>query len=296
MAVSLAGGDHGLWKVVIQKVGSNGTSYGQAGSSIANGSTSQAYVGKFPKTEGLAVPDRTVIEFTGGDRWITSFQYGINSLGSFEFTCQDTDANLVALTTGTNVDQTTNTEWAMYTENTLQQSFSDFSIMFIYRMQSFETATFGQTYYVHTIVPRCTISPKLPAKSYQSPSDYAYQVTPKSNAREIRGLTLGSNLGATDNIVSHYHIIAENPLYMFVMRANGTSATAVSAYKPVTSTVGTASATKNAITKVVSAGTATAGVADTITVATGSFAIGTALTCAAGDLLTVLHETAYEAV
>jgi len=295
MAAIKKGGQHGLWKAVIQLVGSDGISYGQAGDTITAGTISQGYVAQFPKTAGISAPDRTTIDFTGGDRWVTSYTYGINSLGSFDFSVQDEDADLIAMLTGTAIDSTTNTEWNIYTEDLLATQFPDVSLMLIWRVQSFEDSTFGQTFYVHQIVPRCSIVPKGGEHAYQSPADQTYQVTPKTNKRLINGTTVPTTLLATDNTLVYYKVVSANPLYMFVMKANAASATAVSAYKPVTSTVGTASATKNLVVKVVT-GTATPGVADTVTVATGTFAIGTALPVASGNMLHILHETNYEAV
>lgn len=291
---SKKGATHGLYKIVLQLVGQTGTSYGIAGSTLASGSTSQAYVVDNPKTEGLAVPDRTTIDFKGGDRWLFNYQYGIDSLGSFEFTTQDRDADLTALMTNSLVNTTTNTQWIEYSENPLNTTFPAMSMLIIYRMQSTDPTTFGQTYFVNTFLPRVTINPKRNGQSYQSPVDMTYQVTPSTSTRRVNGEAFGSELGLADNATPMYHIITDNPLYMFVMRSSGTSVSAVGAYKPVTSTVGTTTASKNRIVKFVdSTATATVGVADTITVATGTFAVGTALTVASGDLVTLLYETNY---
>lgn len=283
---------HGLYKVVIQIVGANGASYGQAGDTISSGTTSQSYVSHYPKSASLAIPDSTTIDFTGGDVWVSSYTYGINSLGSFEFTVQDVDADLVALVSSSTVDATTNAAWNTFTEDVLATAFVDCSLMFIYRMQSVETATFGQTYYLNSIVPRATLKFKGGQQAFQSAEEITFQVSPKANARLINGLAVPAAMGATDNKLVYYHIISDNPLYMFVHKANGTSVSATSGYLPVTSTVGTSSNTKNMIVKNASS-TYTAGVADTVSTSTGVFAVGTALTVASGNELFFLHETNY---
>ena len=291
------GGPHGLWKVVAQLVGTYGNSYGVAGESLAAGSDSQAIVLDYPTNCSYQVPDRVTVDFTGGDRWITSFQYGITSLGQFDFTTRDEDADFVALITGTNVNQTTNDQWSEYTYDELSGTRPQLSLMIIHRMQSFEPATFGTTFYVHTIIPRCWIAPKSFGKAFQTVSEPAYQVTPASGTRRFNGLPFGSELNADQNAVAAYHIIAPYPLYMVVGRSDGTSYQVTSAYKPLETTVGTATSTKNHIVKFVeSTQVATAGVADTINVTNGTFDVGTALTVAADDMIAVLHETAYEAV
>jgi len=299
MAMIKKGGAHGLWKVLVQLTGSDGISYGIAGSGIADGVTTLPLVLDYPKQSNIPLPDRTTIDFTGGDTWITSFQYGMTSLGSFEFTMQDLDADLIALVTGTNVNQVTNDEWTELTEDPMAEDRPQVSLMFIYRMQSFEVATFGQTYYIQTVVPRCWCAPKglQNAPAFQSAGDYAFQVTPSSAGRRLNGEPFSTNLGATNNTLSHYHLISANPLYMATHRVTGTDASIIGAYEPISSVVGSAGSTKCHLVKyVVATDTATQGVADTITTATATIAVGTALTVAATNVLTALYETAYVAV
>lgn len=289
------GAPHGLLRVIAQVVGESGVSYGQTGQGLANGSTSNAFILETPKSANVAVPDRVTIDFTGRDSWLTSFQYGITSLGSFDFTLAEQNADFTALCTGTLVDQTSNDEWTEYTYDELGEDRPQLSLMFVHRMQSFEPATFGQTYYVNTVVPRCWVAPKGYSQQFQTAGEPTYQVTPASSARKITGEAFGSNLNASNNTLSAYHIISQNPLFMAVHRVTGTAATIVGTFKPVSSAVGTAGSSKNYITKFVEAtGTATVGVADTITPADAEFEVGTSLTVEAGDLLTVLYETAYE--
>lgn len=297
MAQVTRGGGHGLYKIVVQLTGQYGNSYGTGGTGIANGTTSQSYVLHYPKSATLAVPDRTTIDFTGGDAWLTNFQYGINSLGSFDMTAAEVDATFNALITGTLVDQTTNAAWTRFTYDELGKVRPQCSVMIVWRLQSFEDATFGNTYYVHTIYPRCSIAPKgtTGAPAYQAVGEATYQVTPSAASRDLVGLPFDSSLNATGNTLASYTVIADNPLYMVSQRANAATGSVVGDYKPVSSAVGTASNTKNLLVKFVeSTGVATKGVADTITTATGTFAWGTALTgVAAGNMVHVLYETQY---
>ncbi len=293
MAQITQGAKFGVYKVLIQKVGESGASYGQAGSGLSAGSATHPYVADYPKSVGFSLPDRTTIDFTGGDRWVSSFQFGINSLGSFDMTLQDVDADLIALVTGSTVDQSTNTRWTTYSENTLATLLPQMSLMVIYRIQSFETATFGQTFYHHTFVPRCWIAPKLNGQAYQAGTDVTFQVTPTASGRRLTGNAFSTDLTLEGNKATHYHTITSNPLYMFAYRANGTTVTMTSAYKPVSSTVGTASNTANSIvvfndTTLV----ATNSIADTVNTTTGAIAAGTSgATIASGDMVYALHET-----
>ena len=97
MASIKRGSPHGLWRVLAQLVGTDGISYGTAGEDLAAGSTTEPLILQYPKTATLPSPDATVIDFTGGDVWIGSYQYGIASLGSFDFVTQDIDADFVAM-------------------------------------------------------------------------------------------------------------------------------------------------------------------------------------------------------
>lgn len=294
MAQIKRGGAHGLFRIAIQKVDDYGISLGTTGASLAEGAVSNAYDVDDPTDCGLTIPEGTVVDFTGGDAWITSFMYGISSLGGFTFQTRSNHADLIALTSNTNVDQTTNDKWTMYTENTLQREFSEFSLIITYRVQSFETATFGATKFISIIVPRATIKPMgNQGISYQTVSSYQFQVTPRSTGREINGTLFGANLNATDNIVSHYVIITDKPLWMAVGKASGTSLDVVGTYKPYVADVGTSSSTNNRLTTIDgSTYVATPSVAGTITQSSATFAVASGLT--AGDIVTVLYETNFE--
>jgi len=292
MAQIESGGQHGLYKIVAQLVGSDGVSYGVAGSGIAAGSTSNAYVLDHPVNANIALPDGATIDFTASDQWVTSYQYGPSSMGSFDFELENLDSNFIALCTGTLSDQTTNALWTEYTHNAHAGNFPQISLMFIYRIQSFEAATFGATKYLHTIYPRNWVRPKKNAQQYQQKSTSPYQVTPAGGARHINGHLFGTNLASTDNRVVSYNIITDNPLHMAVCHVDSSPESIITAYQPVSSAVGTTSSTRNQLIKWISP-TATLGVADTITTATGTFAVGTALTVASGNIVTVLYETAY---
>lgn len=295
MAQVIEGYSHGLYKIVAQLTGADGSSYGVAGDGISAGANSNAYVMDWPQSANIAIPDRTTIDFTGGDRWQQSYQYGITSLGSFDFSLENTDPTMTALCTGTLVDQTTNAAWTQYTEDILAGARPQLSLMIIHKIQSAEQSTFGQTKYVNTIIPRCWIAPKgVSGINFQAKAASTFQVTATGAARAIDGEAFAANLNAADNRVAWYHIISDYPLAMVAAKANATSHNIVGAYKPISSVVGTTSSSKNRIVKL-SGTTYTVGVADTVTTATATAAVGTALTVAANDFLFWLYETGYVA-
>ncbi len=108
MAQVKSGDPHGLYRVMVGVVDTNGYNYGTAGLDVANGTLIQPYLMKYAKAAEMPLPDRTVIDFTGGDVWTGSFVYGITSLGSFSLESSTVDADLIALVSGGSVDQTTN--------------------------------------------------------------------------------------------------------------------------------------------------------------------------------------------
>lgn len=293
MAQVQLGGAHGCYKLIAQLVGADGISYGVAGDSLSAGSISNAYVMDFPVSANVTIPDRTVIDFTGGDVWQQSYLYGITAFQSFEFQLEDTDPLMTALCTGGLVDQTSNAQWTEYSENILAPTLPQMSLIIIHRIQSFDAATFGTTKFVNTIIPRCWISPKgVAGVNFQAKSASVFQVQPTGASRKINGELFGVNIQQANNRVAMYHVITDNPLYMTTMIASGATATLVSSEQPVSSAVGTTSSSKSRINKI-HAGAATVGVADTITPSTGTFAIGTAITPAANDVLTALFETQF---
>ena len=300
MAQIVRGDPHGLYKVLVQKVGADGLSYGIAGENIVSAATSPAYVVHDPKSANIPLPDRTTIDFTGGDVWIQSFQYGITSLGSFDWINQSVDADLIALATDTLVDQTSNAKHTVFTEDALSAVRPQVSLVFIYRIQSTELATFGATKYIHAIIPRCWMAPKgtQNAPAFQTAGEYAFQITPTAGGRKINGPLFDSNLNAYGNKVSAYYIITDNPLHMVVHHAAAASPTPASIvvpYTPYDEAIGSVGDTRHEIVAFTpSTDVAVPGVADTITQSTKTYSVGNGgVTIAIGDIITTLYETSY---
>lgn len=290
MAQTKRGAPHGLYKVLVQLVGDNGRSYGQAGQSLAAGSTSHALVLDHPVSANLPTPDRTLLDFQGGDRWIASYQYGITSLGNFEFVDQELNTSLVALATSSLADQTTNALWTIYGEDILRDTLPQVSLCFIYRLQSFESSTFNTTRYLHTFIPRAWLAPKGPsgAPAFQGKGSYTWQITPTSSTCMVNGIPFSANQNFKDYTAAIYGIITDHPLSMSVSIPSGASLSFTTLYRPYSSAVGSASSSQNWIAK-----NGVAGVADTVNTTTGAVAVGTATTVTSGDYVADLYETDY---
>ncbi len=117
MAQISVGDPHGLYKVYVGLVDSSGYNYGQAGTGVANGTLISPYQIKQAKNATMPVPDRTVIDFTGGDVWTGAYVYGFTSLGQGDLDTATIDADLIALVGGSAADNTTNTRTMMFAEN-----------------------------------------------------------------------------------------------------------------------------------------------------------------------------------
>ena len=157
------GDAHGLYRVQIGLVGDDGYNYGTAGEEMANGTTSSAYVIRFATAAEMAMPDRTVIDFTGGDVWTGSYVHGITSLGTFSLTLSTVDATLISIVTQIQVDKTTNSRWSLFGDNILLPTPKQVWMTTTFRIQSKEPGTKGASKFIHQIVPRCWLSPRVSA-------------------------------------------------------------------------------------------------------------------------------------
>ena len=93
------GDAHGLYRVQIGLVGDDGYNYGTAERKwrMAPPQTLMSFVSLLAAE--MAMPDRTVIDFTGGDVWTGSYVHGITSLGTFSLTLSTVDATLISIVT-----------------------------------------------------------------------------------------------------------------------------------------------------------------------------------------------------
>lgn len=245
MAQIKKGYPHGLAFAQVALVGTNGRAYGTAGPSQANGVVSGAYLIDDPISGELPIPDRTTIDFTGGDRWLGSYQYGITSLGSFTLGAADIDATLIAMVTGSKVDQTTNQKWTMYSENVLKDRLPQVCVMLTFRIQSRESGTDGGDFFITYVIPRAWMAPKgtSGAPGFQSKGQYSFQITPTAGG----GLPIGvpftqANQGWQNNKTPILAVISDNPIGLATFIADGTLTDFTLPYLPVTSTVASGNA------------------------------------------------------
>lgn len=285
MAQIKKGNPHGLVYAQVALMGTNGRSYGVAGSSQSVNTISAAYLIKDPLSGELPIPDRTTIDFTGGDKWLGAYQYGITSLGSFTLATAALDATLIALVTGSNVDQVTNQLWTIYSEDILRERLPQVCVLLTFRLQSRETGTDGGDYYITYIIPRAWMAPKgtSGAPGFQSKGQYSFQITPTTGDKFPHGLAFGTNQNWQDNKAPIFAIISDNPIALADYVGNGVATSFILPYKPLSTDVDS----DNGRNQMVKNGTLT----DLSAVNTGTAQITLAAAGASGDYHGMLYET-----
>lgn len=240
MAQETSGDAHGFYRAQIALIAPDGKAYGTAGPNADAGTISGAYIAGYPKNCDMPFPDRTVIDFTGKDTWNGSYMYGITSLGSFSMTLENVDASLIALVSGSTVDQVTNANWTYYAENILAEQVPQVALILTYRFQARGGVNDGADLYLNTIIPRCWIAPKgiSGAPAFQQAGEYQFQVTPTAAARHPHGLPFSAmSLNLQDNRTPSLHVVTNNPLYLVTMVGDAAATTFTMPYLPVSSTV-----------------------------------------------------------
>lgn len=234
-----SGSPHGLAFVQVALMGPDGRHYGTSGYGAAAGVNSHAYLCRNPTAADLPLPDRTTIDFQGGDKWLGSFQYGITSLGSFNITLDNIDATLIAMVTGSLVDQTTNQKWTIYSENILASSLPQVCILVTFRLQSRESGTDGGSYYITYMINRAWMAPKgvTGAPSFQARGQYTFQITPTASDKMVTGLAFGANQNYDNNRTPIVAIISDNPLGLSMFIGDGADTTFESGYRGLTTNV-----------------------------------------------------------
>jgi hypothetical protein len=237
MAQITSGDPHGLNRIFVGLVDNEGYNLGTLTARPADGTLMTPYQILYPKDAMPALPDRSVIDFTGGNVWTGSYMYGITSIGSFNMNIATIEAELIAMLTNTEVDQTTNTRSTMFAENILLPTPNQAWLMIVYNIQSKEDGSVGANKYIHTIIPRAWISPKGTngAPSFQSPGSADYTVAMTVADRTPFGLLFSdTTMNLEGNRTPFYHDIRDNQLHIVTFTAAaGATEVVTLPYKPV---------------------------------------------------------------
>lgn len=291
MAQIKAGDPHGFYRAIIARVGTDGFSYGTSGTGAANGTTMSAYVARYVQSCNLPIPQRTVVDFTSADRWHGSFVYGITSLGSFELSMSVIDADLIALVTGTSVDQTTNQLWTYFSEDIMRDRLPQVTIILTYRLQA-RGPQDGADLFAHAIIPRAWMSPSgiQGGPSFQTAASYSFQITPTAGTHLPHSLALSdTGIGLQDDAAPMVTLFTDNPVHFVTHLGGGSETDFTVPYKLINNTA----TLNNSPNELTVGGTLTA--ADTLVANTGVVTpTGSALT--AGEKFGILYETDFTPV
>ncbi len=211
---------HGLYKIFVGLVNEEGKNYGMAGLNPAAGVLLEPYELKYPKSSPLPAPDRPQIDFTGGDTYNGSYQYGITSLGTMTIEHSTVDGKLTAILSRSMLDNTTNARMLMFSENVLEPESMEVWVMIVWRIQSKQSGSFGANKYFTTIIPRAIMTPKgfNGGPSFQSATSYSYQLTLTVSDTLPWGMPVSDTaMELADDKAAWIHSITDYPLHLVGM-------------------------------------------------------------------------------
>lgn len=223
---------------------STGACIGQGGTTLANGSTSNAYVLFYPKTAGLDYAPPGDVDLQAGDKDVTSVAFGNSRLRPFDLVLLDVDTTLIAMITGSTIN-TTNTQFDKFSINPNLTTPKSFGLCLQQRFQK----TNGDEYYHILFIPRALISFRHSAMGFRAESDNVLRVRPAMTSKAHTGqdfTSASNNLNFTleNSKTDHYSYFSPAPINIVSFRSNASATTITSSYRPLSSTI-TLNATQN---------------------------------------------------
>lgn len=297
MAQIKIGDPHGLFRVFVGLVSSVGYNYGTAGGSPSQGTVLAPYNIRYAQNAEINLPDRTVVDFTGGDIWTGSYVYGITSLGTFQLTTSTIDADLIAMLSASAVDQTLNTRHSYFSDNIMRATPPQAFMMTVFRIQSKETGSKGANKFLTCLLPRTWVTPKgvSGAPSFQSAGTYGFTLVPTVGDRFPWGpLFSSTSMSLEEDESPTIWIITDNPIHTVGMIAEaGPTESIVMTYKPVDFDYSTPDTETQPVSVYIDgapedANSVTQSTATVVTTADG----GAAFT--GGEFIGIFYETEYE--
>lgn len=298
-----SGDPHGLYKVFVGLVGANGYNYGTAGEGAASVTVLSPYQVKYAQSAEIAMPDRTVVDFTGGDVWTGSYVYGITSLGTFQLTTSTIDADLIAMTSGGAIDNTLNSLQTIFAENIMRPTPPQCWMMVVFRIQSKEQGSKGANKFLTIVLPRTWVAPKgvAGAPAFQTAGTYGYTIVPTIGDRMPWGPAFGETsttstieLDQEGNETPSFYIITDYPVHTITYIAAATASASITLpFKPAGVQADYASPDSGTqrlqcyINGVQTDATSVTLSSRVVVVPSGS-------TFVAGDLITIFYETEYK--
>lgn len=274
----------GFARALIFFTDSSGRHIGQS-ATLANGSTSGAYVATKPVTSGYTAPAAVSIDLNAGDKTYGRAQFGNALTPSFDMTLNDYDTALIATISGSTVN-TSNSKITVASDNPNLTSPYVLGLALQSRLQQAD----GTNYWLTHIFPKCQMRIKRGGPAFQAVAPTTISVTPQMTTYAITGqvfASTGLNMNLEGDQADNYHVITANPIHYVTQKSDAAATTVNLIYKPLTTTI-TLNAAENNMWK---NGTATALSACTLAGVATLAAAGTA-----GDVHVIQHETNYVGV
>lgn len=244
MAGVKKGNPAGFEAVQFYTLNSSNIAIGQASGSLANAATSSSIKIGGGVSSNFAPREPTVIEFEESDGFAGKMSFGGGDMQPFDVEVIEVDATLLAMINSSNVDETTNTSWDIFSANPKNQNLPSIGIILSQKFQSRETATTGLTKYLNYIIPICDVRTLAGGLAFQAKTNWQFRVTPTMGTKFPWGEAFSSTQGWTDNETDMFMITSEDPLALTAFTGDGAEATFITAYLP-TSAVITVNASPN---------------------------------------------------
>lgn len=299
MAQIKIGDPHGLFRVFVGLVDESGYNFGTAGPGVDQGTQLSPYLIRYAQSAEIGLQDRTVVDFTGGDVWTGSYVYGITSLGTFEMTLSTVEAELVAFLSDSTVDNTTNENVTLFSDNIMVPTPPQAWMMIVFRIQSKETGSKGANKFLTIVLPRTWVTPKgiSGAPAFQSPGTYGFTIVPTVGDRFPWGQPFScTNLNLELDETPVVYMITDNPVHAvgYVATAANATETLTLPFKPVGNDIVAPDNSSDPLQTYIDGRSQNA---DSVTVSTGEVIVSPIAPASqfdGGEYIGVLYETNYE--
>lgn len=241
MAYTAVGNEYGYTHTQLWRQTSAGIPTGQLDpSNLVNDTTSHAY--KLQGGTASTPPERSYasVVFRDGNTVQGTVDTGLETIGKGTITLNLIDATLMTLLNGGNKDTTSLVNAMIAATNTGKVVPFTIGLMFSYIQFSREDATFGASYWVNRIYPRCTarlLPSALSQEGGTNPMTWTLEYTPQRSNKFPAGNAFGANQNWVNYQEMEYFIFNDLPYGLTAYVQDGTETDYVLGYLPASSTV-----------------------------------------------------------
>ena len=223
----------------------NGYAAGTLGDTIANGNSTAAYVVSDVETAGLQYQDPNNLAIQGGDRIVATFLFGNPKLNPFDLQISVTDPTLIAMLSGSVVDETTNSSFELFSSNTYKARPINIGVALSQRFQPKATGSDGNDKYHTLIIPRASAVVKMGQFGFQAGSPVMVSITPSTTDRMHNGILFSATtMALEENRADSYSMITDYPIHILTAMGATTTGTVAltTTYRPISSVITTGAA------------------------------------------------------